>query len=129
MANATIWAQRVAEWRASGLTAAKYAESRGVGLSALRYWTQRVGRGPIPAAAAAVAAAAPAPSRANALVATRMARVVTGATADATVRLSDRGRASGVVLEIRGIRISVAAGFDRTTLAEVVDVLGAGGHA
>lgn len=44
MADAETWAKRVAEWRASGLTAGEFAAGRGFGGSTLRWWASRLGR-------------------------------------------------------------------------------------
>jgi hypothetical protein len=38
------WAQRVAEWRASGQTAGEFAAGRGFAASTLRWWSSRLGR-------------------------------------------------------------------------------------
>lgn len=38
------WAQRVAEWRASGQTADEFAAGRGFAGSTLRWWSSRLGR-------------------------------------------------------------------------------------
>jgi transposase len=102
MADTTIWIKRVAAWRASGQTAAEYCERQGLVLSALRYWAQRARREQEATAAVAVPV--------------RLARV-------------ERARPSAelvpVVIEVGGARISVARGFDRATLATVLEVLGA----
>lgn len=39
-----IWAQRVAQWRASSLTRAEFAASQGVNAGTLKYWTWRLKR-------------------------------------------------------------------------------------
>lgn len=38
------WEQRVAAWKASGLTQQQYCAREGVGFSSLRYWSARVQR-------------------------------------------------------------------------------------
>lgn len=106
MADTTMWIKRVAAWRASGQTAAEYCERHGLGLSALRYWAQRARR-----EAGATAAAPP----------VRLARVVR------TRPIAELAPvAPVVVIEVGGARVSVARGFDRATLATVLEVLGAG---
>lgn len=40
------WAELVAEWRASGLTSANFAEERGLSVNSLRSWSSRLGREP-----------------------------------------------------------------------------------
>lgn len=41
---ASIWQERVAHWRASGLTAHAYADQNNLSLERLRYWSARIGR-------------------------------------------------------------------------------------
>ena len=36
------WEQRVAAWKASGLTQKEYSAREGIGFSSLRYWSARV---------------------------------------------------------------------------------------
>lgn len=107
MADATIWNKRVAAWRASGQTAAEYCERQGLGLSALRYWALRARR--------EQAAATVRPP-------VRLARVERAAAATESTTSSS---SSAVVIEIGRARVSVEQGFDRATLATVLDVLGA----
>ena len=38
------WATRIAEWRASGLTAREFARREGINESTLRWWSSRLGR-------------------------------------------------------------------------------------
>ena len=38
------WEQRVAAWKASGLTQKEYSAREGIGFSSLRYWSARVHR-------------------------------------------------------------------------------------
>jgi transposase len=44
MANRAQWARWVGEWRASGLTAEKFADRRGLRLPSLYEWSSRLGR-------------------------------------------------------------------------------------
>jgi hypothetical protein len=41
---ASIWHERVAQWRSSGLTAETYAREHDIGLERLMYWARRVKR-------------------------------------------------------------------------------------
>jgi hypothetical protein len=41
---ASIWHERVAQWRSSGLTAEAYASEHDIGLERLMYWARRVKR-------------------------------------------------------------------------------------
>ena len=40
----TEWAERVGQWRRSGLTAKEFAHSVGVNVGTLTYWAWRLGR-------------------------------------------------------------------------------------
>lgn len=40
-----IWRKRVRQWKASGLTARKFAERHGLAASTLHYWSWRLGAG------------------------------------------------------------------------------------
>lgn len=100
MANAAAWAERVAAWRASGLTAPEFCAGRGFAVGTLRWWATRLER-----------------ERAES-VAFPLARVVRRPSEPRAA--SDGG---GVVLEVGGVRVAVGAGFDRATLGAVLDVL------
>lgn len=104
MADAAVSRKRVAAWRASGLTAAAFFVEQGLELRSLRYWTYRRRRD--------AEAVAPLP--------VRLARVVRG-------EAPPRADGAALVVEVGRARISVARGFDRATLAAVLDVLGADG--
>jgi hypothetical protein len=83
-----------------------YCDRHGLGLSALRYWSHRLGR----------EGAAP---EVGSEATVRLARVV-------TTPAASPGPRPALVLEVRGARITVDVGFDRATLAELLDVLRAG---
>jgi hypothetical protein len=102
-----MWAKRVAEWRASGVTAAEYCSANGLSLSRLRYWAYKRGGSEVSAG-----------GRERVTFAPRLARVV--ATRE---RPSTGSAGDGVVVEVGGARVHVRRGFDRAVLAEVVDVL------
>lgn len=96
--------KRVAAWRASGQTAAQFCAGHDFAVGTLRWWSSRVGPTP----------------REEAKPAVRMARVVrSAARADAAVAASS----ASLTVEIAGARVAVGAGFDRGTLAAVIDVL------
>jgi hypothetical protein len=98
------WRARIAEWRASGMTAEEFASGRGFEGSTLRFWASRLRHmadvgSPTPAATVA------------------MARVVRTAP----------GRAdAGVAVVIGQARVILSAGFDAEVLREVVTALGGG---
>jgi hypothetical protein len=111
MADRATWAGLVAKWRASGLTAAEFAEEHECSMGQLRHWSSVFGR----------------EARAQGARPTvRMARVLrspTGTAADA-----DPSR-DAIVIELGRARVSVRNGVDRATLATVLDVLADGGGA
>jgi transposase len=110
MANAEAWSKRVADWRASGLTAKEFCAKHGLALSGLRYWTYRL-------------RAAEKASEANSVKLVPITVVSPDAEpASSTTRAEHLKPA--LTLELGAARISIPAGFDRGTLRAVLDVLG-----
>ena len=105
----TTWRRRVASWRASGETAAKFSSRQGFAPTTLRWYASRLKREGVE-----VAPAAP-------LV--RMAQVIRSQAP------GDGGRRGGIVVDLLDVRarITVEAGVERDTLALVLDALGVGG--
>lgn len=97
MANAETWAKRIAAWRSSGQTAAVFSARRGFTPSTLRWWASRLGR--------------------------REAGFVRVVTTPAPPPTAGDG---AIEVEVAGARVLVRPGFDRATLAEVVEVLRGG---
>ena len=89
------WRERVRAWRASGETAAQFAEGRGFAAATLKWWSSRLGQCDRPAFVQLVAKS-----------------VVPAAPPE-------------LVVEIGDARVRVAAGFDPALLADVVRALGA----
>ena len=89
-----VWRERVQQWRASGETAAVFAQGRGFAASTLRFWSSRLG-------------AMEAPSFVQVVP-----RAVRG-----TVPAS-------LVVEVGEARVPVAPGFDPVLLADIVRALG-----
>lgn len=112
MNNQEQWAERIREWRASGLTSERYSEGKGFTADALRHWAQRLGMS-TPRRRQAKEAAPPS----SGFV---MARVV---------RADAGPPAASLVVECGGARISVTRGFDAETFSAVVGVLLARGGA
>ena len=116
MTDMKMWEQRVAAWRSSGLSARAFSEGREYSVHMLRYWARHVGPKPGAPAPASRAVAPPV-----ARPAVRMARVLrTGISTPPPPTAS-----SAVVIEIGRARVAVAAGFDHSTLAAVLSLLGA----
>jgi hypothetical protein len=114
MTSAMIWSERVADWRSSGLTSKKFCEGRDFSAGGLRHWAYRLGqdsKGP----------------RADG--GTRLARVVRVASSRRAGRASStsaparEAAAAGLVVEYGQARVAVSVGFDRSSLATVLDVL------
>jgi len=105
--TAATWARRVREWKASGETAAKFSEASGFSEVGLRNWSYRLKR-----------AKAPPP-----LETVRMVRVERALGGEKTAPRADEHDAVVLMVEIGGARVAVTPGFDRATLATIVDVL------
>jgi hypothetical protein len=121
MANAATWRERIGGWRASGLSAAKFAESQGLTAHQVWNWAAKFRREDEAKAVAAAAVAVPAVPRAEDVRAKAdsiaLAKVVRvprqePAAKPVTTLLS---------VELFGIRIAVPTGFDRPTFAMVLD--------
>lgn len=97
----SLWAERIAAWRASGDTVPAFCKGKDFTPSGLRYWTSRLRAGkPLP----------PKPE-------VRLARVVRPApSAEATE--------TPILLEVGAVRLGIRRGFDPATLRAVLDVLG-----
>jgi transposase len=100
MANAATWAVRVAEWKASGLTAVEYCAKNGLAKTSLYWWsTQLKGPGRMK----------PEPME--------LARVV-------RVKPSEPPQGDGVVrVEVGGARLYIGEGVQRGTLVTILDAL------
>lgn len=94
MADRATWTKRVAAWRASGLSARKFAERAGCAPSTLKWWAWRLGR------------------ESPAIV--RVVREKTGLAAT---------ESAPIVVELRGARVIVPAGFDQASLRDVLAAL------
>ena len=103
--KSTMWRKRVAAWRASGATAAKFSAQHGFSTARLWYWSSRFKREP----------AAPA---------VRLMQLVRSPSTDPGF-----GRRGAIVVDLADVRarITVETGVDRETLSTVVQVLSAGG--
>lgn len=108
MRSAAVWRQRVRAWRASGETAAQFAEGKGFAEATLRWWAWKL-RGKV---------APPAPAEPIALL-----RVVRSGDAGSPAELPRR--ASPIEIELGRARVSVGAGADRGALRDVLEVLAA----
>jgi hypothetical protein len=108
MADAEAWSKRVAEWRASGLTAKEFCAKHDLQLTGLRYWTYRLRAAEKSAQADTVQLVPVTIEREEAAPSTREA----GAPMPA------------LTVELGAARVVIPAGVDRATLTVVLDVLG-----
>ena len=108
MADVEAWSKRLAEWRASGLTAKEFCAKHDLRLSGLRYWTYRL--------RAAEKASKPS--------AVRLVPVTVKPQDAPPPTLQVEPPKSAVTIELGAARIMVPAGVDRATLKLVLDVLG-----
>jgi len=112
MADQETWASRVQEWKASGLTSASYCEGKPFTAGGLRHWAYRLGRG-----------------RSSGGEAIRLAKVVRIPSPKTRVvaEAMEGGEQPALVLAIGAVRIEVRRGFDRDTLAAVLELLASTG--
>lgn len=123
MPDRETWKQRVAEWRASGLSSPVFCKGRGFSASGLRYWASRLeveGEGPS------------APRSTVALV--RVLRHRGPRPRGRPLQEPDSERATSasagaVVIRWGRWRVAVRPGCDRATLAAVLDEVAARGAA
>jgi len=117
MADIELWKQRVAAWRASGLTSTAYSAGRGFSAGGLRHWAHRLRQ-------------LEHKQRGRPVRLVRVERVSGGAVAPLAASPGEGGSACAaapvrvpLMLEVEGGRITVAPGFDPTTLTQVLEVL------
>ncbi len=103
MSNDKIWAERVAEWKASGLSSPEFCRDKPFTPGGLRHAAFQLGRGTV-----------------KKPTSVRLARIIRVAP-----RESPRASGAGLMIEIGGARVAVPPGVDRPTLAAVVEVLSA----
>ena len=108
MADAEAWSKRVAEWRASGLTAKEFCAKHDLRVSGLRNWTYRL----------RTAEKALEPSAVRLVPVT-----VKPPDAPASAPLVEPAKPV-LTVELGAARIVVPAGVDRATLKMVLDALG-----
>ena len=114
MANRESWEQRVAAWRASGVTAAEFCAREGLGRRALSRWSQRL-----------LSEATPA------VPPVRLARLLRTATPASVTASAPSGPSvaadPALVIEIGGARVTVGRDADLAMVVTVLSMVGAGG--
>jgi hypothetical protein len=112
MANAELWKKRVADWRASGLSAAEYCKGQEFTTGPLYRWSSRLAE----AARGETGAALP------------LVRLVRGTRPTATGPVGAAPRAAEVIIEVQGARVLVPPGADAATVGVVLEALGVPGR-
>jgi len=132
MANIDTWKIRVADWRASGLTASEFSAGKEFAAGTLLWWSCRLGKSqrqtaavPHPPAAderdpSLTKSLTPAPGRKL-----RLARVVrTRGQGQVVAPLEALRREVSVIVEVGAVRVLVPAGVDAVTLSMVLQAVG-----
>jgi len=110
MANRTSWEQRVAAWRASGLTAAEFCAQEGLERRALSRWSQRL-----------------LPDAPPAITPVRLARVLRTSAPLLGAAPVAADAEPALVIEVGGARVTVGRSADLAMLVTVLSMVGAGG--
>jgi transposase len=104
MADQATWAKRVLEWKASGLSSPAYCKGKPFTAGGLRFWAHRL---------------AHMAGRASSVV--RLARLRRVRARGSEV--FEEPRLEPLIVEIGSARVVVRPGFDRSTLAGVLEAL------
>ncbi len=115
MANDKVWGERVAAWRASGLTAKAFTAGQPFSAQQLWNWSYRLRRD---GSASPAPVTGPRPVVHAVKKCVRLARVVRVAASAPPVPPT-----MGLVVEWHGARIAVPPAFDRTTFSTVLDAI------
>jgi hypothetical protein len=110
MANAELWKKRVADWRASGLSAAEYCKGQEFTTGPLYRWSSRLAEA----------------GRAEASPAVPLVQLVRGTKPPA--RAEAAPPAAQVIIEAQGARVLVPPGADVATVGVVLEALGVAGR-
>ena len=113
MGKAALWKRRIAGWKASGLASEAYCADKAYTAGGLRHWAYRLRR--------EQQSKREEPVMRLGRVLRRAATVEQGS--PTVPGAAKRERAEGIVIELAAARVAVAPGFDRSTLAAVLDVL------
>lgn len=100
MADAETWWKRVAEWRESGLTADAYCAQSGLSRTSLYWWSGKLRRD-----------------------ATVEASTMSLARVEVKSAPKQEDTRGGVVLEVDGVRLSVASSASREALVLILEAL------
>ncbi len=118
-ADTAKWRRRVQEWRASGLSSTAFSEGEPFSAGGLRHWAHRLRQQQAAKAARPV----------------RIARVVSvpaaplAETREPAPGVAVAAAEAALVVEVGAARVAVRPGFDRVTLAAVLEVLASRGGA
>jgi len=105
MANAELWKKRVADWRASGLSAAEYCKGQEFTTGPLYRWSSRLEEA----------------ARGEASPAVPLVRLVRGTKPPAPAEAAPR--VAEVIIEVQGARVLVPPGATMATVGLVLEAL------
>lgn len=115
MATPATWTRRVAQWKASGLTAAEYAAGKGYAPATLMWWSSRLNTQAVGGELSAV------DDRHSSRI--PLARVVVRRElASGAEQLAE----TPIAVELGGVRVVVRRGFDPEALRHVLELVGTG---
>ena len=112
MANAELWKKRVADWQASGLSAAEYCKGQEFTTGPLYRWSSRLAEATSEGASPAVP----------------LVRLVRGTKPTAPAPAEGAPRATEVIIEVQRARVLVPPGADVMTVGVVLEALGVAGR-
>jgi hypothetical protein len=115
MTDAKTWVDRVAAWRASGLSAVKFCEGQDFGAAGLWRWASKLS-----SAERKGAAGGSDQAKASQVRLARLVRVSAGG--------ETRPSVGSLAVEMHGFRVVVSPGFDRATLSGLLDEIEARGR-
>jgi hypothetical protein len=122
MADRSTWKRRVAEWRASKLTAAQFALGRGYAPTTLTWWAWKLGGESLARAEASPSGGLLAPERASGNGGqVRFLRLMPAATVEK--QIAGPAAESAVTIQHGELRVHVRRGFEPSVLAAVLAVL------
>jgi hypothetical protein len=108
MAETELWKKRVADWRASGLSAAEYCQGQEFTTSTLYRWSSRLAQ----------------PPRGETGPAVPLVRLVRDTPRPVPARAQATPRATEVIIEVPGARVLVAPGADAATVRVALEAAG-----
>lgn len=117
MADAATWSKRIADWRASGLTARKFCETREFTVTGLYWWSSHLRRSAALEPTAPIRLARVVRRRSSAVVVREDVKPVS------TMVTESSSTSPSLMIEFAGVRVFVGGGVQRPALDVVLDAL------